>query len=37
LTDTIDYLRRYRVTIDFPNKRLYLTKGKKYAEAERTE
>lgn len=27
----LDYLSRYRVTIDFPNERLYLTKGKHFA------
>lgn len=27
----LDYLSRYRVTIDFPNGRLYLAKGKRFA------
>lgn len=30
----LDYLRRYRVTIDFPNQRLYLAKGKQFTEAD---
>jgi hypothetical protein len=30
----LGYLRRYRVTIDFPNQRLYLKKGTEYANRE---
>ena len=31
----IGYLRRYRVTIDFPNQRIYLAKGKGFADRDR--
>jgi hypothetical protein len=31
----LSYLSRYRVTIDFPNERLYLAKGKRFAVADR--
>jgi hypothetical protein len=28
----LDFFRRYRVTIDFPNKKIYLAKGKRFAD-----
>jgi len=31
----LNYLSRYRVTIDFPNGRLYLAKGKRFADPDR--
>jgi predicted metalloprotease with PDZ domain len=31
----IRYLSRYRITIDFPNKRLYLAKGKHFADRDK--
>jgi hypothetical protein len=31
----LNYLSRYRVTIDFPNQRLYLAKGKRFADHDR--
>jgi hypothetical protein len=35
MSRALDYLSRYRVTIDFPNQRLYLAKGKHFADYDR--